>query len=231
MSYRSDLDALRARHDALASEVETRQQELLETRRMIDEVQRRACLPVLDNLRVAAPCTADWSRMQGDERVRACGDCNQNVYNLSGMTREEAEALILEQEGRLCVRYFRRADGTILFDDCAIGVKRRRRRRMIAGATALLAATGAVGYGAVRTIDAAEGQHVMGGMRVELPPKPIEEPGTPPVPDAGFEQGQLVMGAVAIDPSTVPPVLEHEGKAERGRSGTAGRAARTSRSP
>jgi len=201
MTFRSDLDALRARHDALESEVAARQKDLLETRRMIDEVQRRARLPVLDNIRVAAPCSADWARMEGDDRVRACGDCNTNVYNLSGMTREEAEALILEKEGRLCVRYYRRADGTILFGDCTIGVKRRRRRRVVAGAAALLAATGAVAYGAARD----GGSYVMGGVgslrRVEphemvqgqmvLPPEDIQDSrGADPGEAGGVEPGE-----------------------------------------
>ena len=162
MTYRSDLDALRARHDVLESEVAAGQRELLETRRMLDEVRRRASLPVLDNLRVAAPCAADWSKMVGDDRVRACGDCNKNVYNLSGMTREEAEALIVDKEGRLCVRYYRRTDGTILFKDCAIGVVRRRRRRIVAGAAAVLAATGVVAYGATREEELPRYEDTMG---------------------------------------------------------------------
>ncbi|HWO19675.1 MAG TPA: hypothetical protein VNO30_12900 [Kofleriaceae bacterium] len=181
MTFRSDLDALRARHDALEREVSTRQQELAETRRMIDDVERRARLPVLDNLRVAAPCAADWSKMEGDERVRACGDCSQYVYNLSGMTREEAEALILEKEGRLCVRYYRRADGTILFGDCAVGVSRRRRRKLVAGAAALLAATGAVAYRATAS-------QVLGGVSVDVRPR-----------------AELEMGRVADTPPPPPP--------------------------
>jgi hypothetical protein len=177
MTFRSDLDALRARHDVLESEVAARQKDLVETRRMIEEVERRARLPVLDNIRVAAPCTADWTKMPGDERVRACGDCNKNVYNLSGMTREEAEALLVEKEGRLCVRYYRRTDGTILFGDCTIGVSRRRRRKLVAGAAALLAATGIVAYGASRAVADEEEMEemveetvgVMGGLSAEPP--------------------------------------------------------------
>ncbi len=202
MTFRSDLDALRARHDALESEVATRQKELLETRRMIDEVQRRASLPVLDNIRVAAPCGADWSRMEGDERVRACGDCQKNVYNLSGMTREEAEALILEKEGRLCVRYYRRADGTILFGDCGIGAQRRRGRRVLAGVAALLTTTGVAAYGAF------QGEHVMGAIE--------------PRPEMEMEMGKMVvepppqleMGLVAAEPDPAPQ-LEGEVRPER----------------
>ena len=49
----------------------------------------------------------------------------------------------IEHEGKLCVRYFRRSDGTILTSDCDIGIDRRRKRRLIAaGAAALLAGGG-----------------------------------------------------------------------------------------
>jgi hypothetical protein len=77
--------------------------------------------------------------MTGDERVRHCGDCQTSVYNLSDLTREQAAALITEHAGDLCVRFYQRADGTILTRDCAVGARRRRRRRVIAGAAAVLA--------------------------------------------------------------------------------------------
>ena len=75
----------------------------------------------LDNIRIASPCPANWDEMFGDDRKRHCGDCKLNVYNLSGMTRREAEDLLVNSEGRLCVRYFRRADGTILTKNCPVG--------------------------------------------------------------------------------------------------------------
>src|SRR5215472_2919723 len=61
---------------------------------------------VLENIHVAAPCPADWTQMSGDDRVRHCSECNLNVYNLSEMTRAEAERLILSHEGRLCARFY-----------------------------------------------------------------------------------------------------------------------------
>lgn len=82
----------------------------------------------LDHVKVAAPCPADWERMTGDDRRRFCHQCNLNVYNLSGMTRREAESLVANAEGRLCVRYFRRADGTILTSNCPVGLRALRRR-------------------------------------------------------------------------------------------------------
>jgi len=59
--------------------------------------------------------------MMGTERTRYCGECKLNVYNLSAMTRTEAERLLMQSEGRLCVRYYRRADGTVLTKDCPVG--------------------------------------------------------------------------------------------------------------
>ncbi len=82
----------------------------------------------LNHVRVAAPCTADWERMVGTERVRFCGQCSLNVYNLSGMTKREAERLVTSAEGRLCIRFYRRADGTILTKNCPIGLTAIKRR-------------------------------------------------------------------------------------------------------
>src|SRR5688500_2398120 len=93
----------------------------------------------LDNLRIAAPCSSDWNQMTGTERVRFCAECNLNVYNLSSMTISEAEALIAGAEGRLCVRYYRRRDGTILTNNCPVGL-RAIKRRISRATTATLSA-------------------------------------------------------------------------------------------
>jgi hypothetical protein len=63
-----------------------------------------------------------------NDRVRFCSRCNLNVYNLSGMRKEEAEALIMKTEGRLCVRFYRKADGSILTQDCPVGLKAIKQR-------------------------------------------------------------------------------------------------------
>jgi hypothetical protein len=90
--------------------------------------QPGARLPILENIHVAAPCPADWEKMSGSAHVRHCGECNLNVYNISEMTRREAENLIRAHEGRLCVRFYRRADGTILTQNCPAGLKALARR-------------------------------------------------------------------------------------------------------
>jgi hypothetical protein len=79
--------------------------------------------------------------MEGTDRVRFCQSCAKNVYNLSAMSQSEAEQLITEAEGKLCVSFYRRADGTILTDNCSVGMKivRRPFQWLLAGFIALLA--------------------------------------------------------------------------------------------
>ena len=97
----------------------------------------------LNTIKVASPCTASWEKMKGDDQVRHCGDCNLNVYNLSAMSLDEVSKLLAKKEGRTCVRFYRRADGTVITDDCPVGLAKVRRKlaMMSATAAALLGAT------------------------------------------------------------------------------------------
>jgi hypothetical protein len=85
-------------------------------------------LPLLDQVTIASPCSAPWEKMQGNEQVRFCQQCQENVYNFSEMTRAEAEELIIAKEGKLCGGYYRRQDGTTLTRDCPVGVRQLRTR-------------------------------------------------------------------------------------------------------
>jgi hypothetical protein len=83
----------------------------------------------LSRVRVAAPCNAEWRWMRGDDRVRFCGACAKNVFDLSSMTKQDSEDLIRKTEGQLCVRYYRRADGTILTtENCPVGLRALKRK-------------------------------------------------------------------------------------------------------
>ena len=106
----------------------------------------------LGRVRVAAPCEEGWDEMRGDERVRFCARCSLNVYSLSAMTRREAERLVVSNEGRLCVRFYRRKDGTILTQNCPTGLiklKRRVSRAASAVAAALVSFLAGVGVSPV----------------------------------------------------------------------------------
>ncbi len=90
--------------------------------------------------RIASPCTVPWDSMQGDSRARHCEECGLRVFNLSEMSSEEAAEFIESAEGRTCVYFYRRADGTLLTRDCPVGLRAVRRRvaALFAGAAALL---------------------------------------------------------------------------------------------
>jgi hypothetical protein len=85
----------------------------------------------LENITIASPCPANWDAMYGNDRMRFCSECKLNVYNLSGMSREEAENLVMNAEGRLCVRFFRRKDGTIITQNCPVGWARVKARAKV----------------------------------------------------------------------------------------------------
>jgi hypothetical protein len=154
----------------------------------------RARLPVsLDVIRVENPCPADWDAMHGDDRVRFCDECKLHVYNLSSLTRGQAEKLVAQHEGRLCVRYFARADGTVITQDCGGGLRRvmQRTRRLVtmAAGAMLCAILSPFGFGSNvprgdRT-EARDGVAVAGAALTGQPSAPREV------------RGEAVMGDVA----------------------------------
>ena len=127
----------------------------------------------LEHVKVAAPCPADWERMVGDERVRYCDRCSLHVYNLSGMTRREAEALVTGTEGGLCVRFYRRPDGTILTRNCPVGLSALRRRTAHAATATLTAVLSFfAGLGLNFGLDRALSPSIMEESAVPAPPVP-----------------------------------------------------------
>lgn len=76
--------------------------------------------------------------MIGDERKRYCSECKLNVYNLSEMTRADAESFLINAEGRVCVKFYRRADGSVLTKDCPVG-RQAFEKRMLKKAKAFFA--------------------------------------------------------------------------------------------
>lgn len=77
-----------------------------------------------------------------DDRVRFCGQCQKNVYNVAAMAPEEALDLVDRMEGGLCVRLSRRPDGTLVTGDCRARLRYARRRGRVAFICALVAVFG-----------------------------------------------------------------------------------------
>jgi hypothetical protein len=165
----------------------------------------------LDQVRVASPCEASWDAMEGDGRVRFCRACRLYVYNLSGMTRPQAEALVQSAEGRLCVRFYRRADGTVLTRDCPVGLAAWRRTAAVLVGVAVFFLVTLVGTLTAATVgvvlalgrrDADPGtgrkpppppQRVIDWFNPEPPPVVMGglcPPGAPPAPDVAPPPGK-----------------------------------------
>ena len=234
--YRNELDALRERKETLEQEIarlkqQTDQLEALRSREQ--ELERelasvaeklgpsaaRRSLPMLDQVRVASPCNASWDEMLGDERVRFCMSCEKNVYNLSAMARDEAERLLQERVGKdLCVRFYQRADGTIMTEDCPVGVKKKRRKKLALA----VAGAGAMAFAATSMLSRGGPCATTGAMVVqgELPaPAPTMgesaaplEPTVPAAPPTGWRTGDW---AGPSDPPPTPSVMGTAAPLER----------------
>jgi hypothetical protein len=216
VAYRDVSESLRAYRDRIAGDLDEArraarkasdqaskalvlEKELAETDALLAKLGgRRKALPLLDDVHIAAPCQASWDTMVGDEHVRFCGQCEKNVYNVSSLPREEAEALLAAKDGKMCIRLYRRADGTVLTSDCPVGVKKRRRRRTALAVVGggLMAAAAAVG------IERSPAQ--LGGQR---PPSTGEwSGGVVPMPT----EVPVMRGSGAVPPPPVPP-QQHQG--------------------
>jgi hypothetical protein len=111
--------------------------------------------------------------MEGDDKTRHCSRCNQRVHNLTAMTTAEAEELLSSHGGRICVRYYRRADGRIMTKDCPKGVKRvRRQRAWAAGGLLAFLINLASGAGIFRSEQGdVDSSSIQGAIAAERPPE------------------------------------------------------------
>jgi hypothetical protein len=210
MPYRDDDEVLRERYRTLEGELsqmkESRavlagldareaqlREEMATLTKAIARTRRVADTPLLANLRVASPCPARWSDMVGDERTRFCGGCRKNVHNLSALGAAEAEALLKANAGDLCVRYYQRADGTVMTQDCPDGVRRKKNRKLAVIAAGAFGVT-ATAFGSLVAFSTTMGD-------VEPPPttggSATIAMGAPPPSDPAM---QAVQATQAIDP-------------------------------
>jgi len=140
--------------------------------------------------------------MYGDDRKRFCGDCKLNVYNLSGMSREEAEALIMNAEDRLCVRFYKRRDGSVITEDCPVGWARvKQRTRVFATAAFSMLMALLSGVFIVSLFSKAKTTTMMGEMSVPIttstPQHTMGAVSVQPKPKDDVDQ---IMGKMRIDP-------------------------------
>jgi hypothetical protein len=169
---------------------------------------------LLDRVDVAKPCTANWEEMEdlsGDDKVRHCASCDLDVYNLSAMRRDEAEEFVASRVGmkRTCIRFYRRTDGTLLTQDCPVGVRAAWKKMKWAAAALVAGGFAAAAMLAPRGVN---------GIPQVAPLKQIYEfvqrrfaPPPPPVAGAIAIRGQMAPPAKMGD--YAPPPREWKGEA------------------
>jgi hypothetical protein len=100
----------------------------------------------LNQVQVPKPCGEEWDAMDGDAQQRFCAGCGCHVHDLSAMTTPQAQDILDKAEGRLCVRFQTRPDGTVLTQNEAPMPSRRvfwpRRLAVAASWVLALALTG-----------------------------------------------------------------------------------------
>ncbi|MGE4132227.1 MAG: hypothetical protein AB7F86_11355 [Bdellovibrionales bacterium] len=163
----------------------------------------------LNQIRIATPCHELWSRMKGDDRVRFCGACKMNVYNVSGLNKEEVDELLfrLTKGERVCMRLARRADGTIITRDCPVGIKLAQRMKMRVAALRLMLFSVISGSLWLR---AEEPKRTMGKPAAVTATmgSPVEQPRPNSMDDERhFEKGEMLAPSVS---QTVKPEAQNQ---------------------
>jgi hypothetical protein len=147
--------------------------------RDLAQARARLSLPLLNAVTVSSPCHQPWETMTGDDRVRHCGQCDKDVFDLSALTAAQAEALLRERlDGGVCVQLYRRPAGTVMTSDCPTGARRRGRRRLVAAVAIAAGVLGGTAATAWTLVDRAPAT----GEPCALPAPPPETV-APPVED------------------------------------------------
>src|SRR5262245_50294453 len=160
----------------------------------------------LDGLTVATPCDVPWESLAGDDRVRHCGRCRQDVYNVEALSRAEALQLIGKGERLPCMRLHRRPDGTLVTADCWARLRAARKRGWLAFAAALVVVgwaelcAMALGFYNLGRVTRGRTMGEPAAIQVPIPPAGVPAP-LPAPPPPPIE----TMGKPAPPPEPPPP--------------------------
>jgi hypothetical protein len=124
---------------------------------------------------IASPCGLDWRKMTPTGGGRFCGDCKKVVRDVSGMSEEEARALLLTpRRENLCVRYLHDKHGNIVFaqPSALLPASLLARAKRVAAVAALPFATQACDAVSSMTEDD-DIYESMGGMEAPNDPQPL----------------------------------------------------------
>jgi hypothetical protein len=96
---------------------------------MIQPPPKKQKTDFLNSIYIASPCEIQWKDMDGDDQVRFCESCKKNVFNIAAMSTDDAVKLLTDKnKERPCIKLYKRADGTLITDDCPVGLRKVRER-------------------------------------------------------------------------------------------------------
>ena len=98
----------------------------------------------LEQVRVAEPCPVPWDSMAGDDKSRYCSHCKLHVHNLSALREDEAQRLVCESAGRLCIASVPNEQGGVTTLEYAETKRPRYGWKMVAALAAMSGVASAV---------------------------------------------------------------------------------------
>lgn len=145
----------------------------------------------------------DLTPISGEANRKSCEECGLHVHNFAAMTAEEIDGVLRGSTGRVCARAYTRADGTVILQDCPVGLRAVRRKlvRSVArvAAVVMFAATGTWLWASGRKDAWQESRLRTLGPFATIAAKLDPAPPSPPVP-----MGRMIMGDVAYVPIAPP---------------------------
>jgi hypothetical protein len=165
--------------------------ELATVRRGLSTSGARGPVIELPNLRIGFACKQRWDDMVGDDRVRACGGCDRPVFNLSEMTRAEAEAVLATRGLTPCVRFYRRPDGTVMTTDCPTGARPKARRLAVVAAAGTAFAATPVAMADSPAVESADTEAAPAPEATDDPPVTESGSAAPEIEAITIEQGGM----------------------------------------
>lgn len=140
----------------------------------------------LKRVRVASPCNASWDMMSGNSKVRLCGQCDRNIYNIEVMSADEAAELLRGSKEKVCIRLHRRSDGTVMTADCPTGLRALRKRAGRIAAASFAMVLGVFSFASAQRYPRGDSTGTRSETFLEVPriEGTVLDPTGAPIPDA-----------------------------------------------
>jgi len=184
---------------------------------------------------VPKPCPEDWDQLTPTEQGHHCQTCKTKVWDISSMTRGQAEAFLARHTDHLCVSYRERSNGEIVYAPEPVVPAGRLTRLLPAAAAGLSLALAACTAATPEKKEAPkpEERQIKGDRAPARPPADIEadikkgkvaqdpEPKPEitkgkvtldPTPDAEPSDSEPVQGKGEVDPDALRPKTKPEPK-------------------